>query len=422
MTTVALLNLGCAKNRIDGERILSSFRRSGYRVVDDFNRAEIIVVNTCAFIQEAKEEAIESILSMVSCKEEGRCSTLVVAGCFSQRYRQQITKEFPEVNLWLGTDQWEQEFAGYFKSRVTKSFDRILCAPFSTQYLKISEGCSQMCSFCAIPSIRGPFRSRLAEDCIAEAQWLEHQGVRECILVSQDTTSYGKDRNTSLSRLLEQLLAKTTISWIRLMYLFPGRIDDSLLQLIAGEPRICSYFDIPFQHISDRILKSMKRRPLSKGIHELIDRIRKYVPDATLRSSFILGYPHETARDFKELLSFVETTRFDRVGVFTFSPEEGTPAFGMRPRPGKSTARRRADMLMDIQRDISRQKRAGEQGWVHDVIIDRQATQKGFAWEGRTQGDAPEVDGRVFISQGNYAPGDIVPVQIIGSDDHDLFA
>ncbi|MBD3321635.1 MAG: 30S ribosomal protein S12 methylthiotransferase RimO [Chitinivibrionales bacterium] len=422
LSTIALLNLGCAKNRVDGERMLASFAECGYTIVADFKDAEIIIVNTCAFIQEAREETIESILEMASFKNSGRCRCLAVAGCFSQRYRDQAKRDLPEVDLWLSLDRWQQEFGRRFRYPVPSTFLRALQSPRATQYMKISDGCSQRCSFCAIPHIRGPFTSRTCRSCLEEARWLEEQGVRECILVSQDTTSYGVDKGLSLAHLLEQLLKHTQFPWIRLMYLYPGRVDDSLLRLIGSEPRLCSYFDIPLQHINDTILRSMKRRPGDRGIRTLIDKIRKYVDSPTLRTSFILGYPGETSREFDELLRFAEHTKFDRVGVFPFSPEEGTAAYKIRPRPRKSTALKRCERLMEMQREISADKLFHRRGQCCEVIIDGKLSMYAYAWTGRTRGDAPEIDGNVFIQNGNYRPGDIVTVSIAGSDDHDLYA
>jgi ribosomal protein S12 methylthiotransferase len=417
MPTVALHNLGCSKNQIDGERMLAHFSGSGFTVTQDFREADIIIVNTCAFIREATQEAIHEILHMAEYKSKGKCKTLAVAGCFSQRYGAEAKKDMPEVDVWLGVHDWPKALKRRFHTPVAPSFERQLFPPSATQYLKIAEGCSHRCSFCAIPGIRGAYASRPGHDVIAEARWLESHGVKECILVSQDTSEYGRDRSSSLVRLLEKLLAQTGFPWIRLMYLHPQRVDDEFLRLVAQEHRLLPYFDIPLQHISDDILVSMKRRPLSQGIRGLIERIRTIVPDAAIRTTFIVGYPGETARQFNELLKFVEWARFERCGVFPFSPEQGTPAYSMKKRPRNRTVASRCDEIMAVQADVSRQISASRIGATLDVIIDSR-TKTG--WEARSKWDAPEVDGTVLVTGGNPAVGSIVPVTIVSSREYDL--
>jgi ribosomal protein S12 methylthiotransferase len=418
MPAVALHNLGCSKNQIDGERILAYCACAGFTVTEDFRTADLIIVNTCSFIREATQEAIHEILESALYKSKGKCTTLAVAGCFSQRFREEAKKDFPEVDLWLGVHDWPDILQQRFKTSCAPSFVRKLSAPFATQYLKIAEGCSHGCSFCAIPAIRGKFASRPASEIVAEALWLESQGVKECILVSQDTTQYGKDRDSSLVRLLEDLILKTGFPWIRLMYLHPRLVTDDLLRLVAQEARLVPYFDIPLQHISDDILLSMKRRPLSEGIRSLVGRIRTTVPNAAIRTTFIVGYPGETTRRFNELLKFVEWVRFERCGVFPFSPEQGTAAYSLKKRPRNAVVAARCDELMALQAGISREICATRVGSTIDVIIDRR-TDSG--WEARTVWDAPEVDGTVLITGGNPAVGSIVPVEIVSSREYDLF-
>jgi ribosomal protein S12 methylthiotransferase len=417
MPAVALHNLGCSKNQIDGERILAYCASAGFTVTEDFRAADLIIVNTCSFIREATQEAIHEILETALYKSKGTCTTLAVAGCFSQRFRGEAKRDFPEVDLWLGVHDWPDILQQRFKTSLAPSFVRKLSAPFATQYLKIAEGCSHCCSFCAIPAIRGKFASRPAAEIVAEALWLESHGVKECILVSQDTTQYGKDRDSSLVRLLENLIANTSFPWIRLMYLHPQLVTDDLLCLFSQEARLVPYFDIPLQHISDDILLSMKRRPLSHGIRALVGRIRTIVPDAAIRTTFIVGYPGETARHFNELLNFVEWARFERCGVFPFSPEQGTAAFSLKKRPRNAVVAARSDELMALQAGISREICATRVGSTLDVIIDR-STDSG--WEARTVWDAPEVDGTVLITGGNPAVGSIVPVEIVSSREYDL--
>ena len=430
--SVAIQNLGCSKNLIDGERILALFARSGFRIIDDPSFANVIVVNTCAFIKEATQEAVDTILEMAELKKTGRCETLIASGCFSQRYRDKAKKELPEVDFWAGVDDWEDVLPRLIdnipintaNSNINRQddFRRILSEPLSTQYLKIAEGCSHGCSFCVIPSIRGKFKSRGIDDILRESDWLYKQGVKELILVAQDTSFYGRDIGTNLAALLESLLKGTDFQWIRMMYLHPKFVSDGLLNLIAAEPRICPYFDIPLQHISDPILTAMNRTPLSAGIRELIERIRKTVPGATLRSSFIVGFPGETEKEFGELRDFIQSASFDKLGLFPYSPEEGTAAYPLRPRPRAPTVRKRCEELMSIQREISRNLLEAKVGADVDVIIDRISDDPDFNYEGRTKGDAPEVDGRVFVSSGSFEIGQIARMRVVGVNDYDIFA
>jgi ribosomal protein S12 methylthiotransferase len=411
MPKVALLNLGCAKNQIDGERILHLFRHAGYTVTEDFTAADIIVANTCAFIREAQEEAIESILTLAAYKKQGRCRTFIVSGCFSERYRGEVKNKFPEVDLWTGVHDWETLFRREL---------RVDAVSLHVQYLKIAEGCSHGCTYCAIPHIRGSFKSRTVSGIIEEARWLEDRGVRELILVAQDSSFYGRDSGGTLARLVETLLAATDFPWLRLMYLHPAYVGKDLLRLFATEKRLCQYFDIPLQHIADPILKAMNRRPLSGAIRELLFQIRETVTDACLRTTFILGFPGETNRDFRQLVGFVEEMRFDKLGVFPYSPEQGTRAFLLKPRPRDSTAARRCEEIMALQREISASKLASRIGSSVEVIVDGPSDDPGFSSTGRSRHDAPEVDGKVFIKE-NIAPGTITMVKITSASDHDLY-
>lgn len=421
LKSVALVNLGCSRNVVDGEQILQHFERSGYTVAKDPATADIIVVNTCAFIQEAKQEAIDTIIRMAQFKKTGHCQVLVVTGCFAQRYKTQGAKAIPEVDIWAGIKDWPAKFKKRFGTETKTSFHRSLTGTIASQYLKIAEGCLHRCSFCAIPAIRGKFISRPVSEIIAEANWLESQGVKECILVSQDTSCYGRDIDNSLAGLLKTLVSSTDFPWIRLMYLHPDHIDDSLLDIIAREPKLCPYFDIPLQHIDDAILTSMKRRPLSSGIKNLIKRIRTAVPDATIRTSFIIGYPGESDDQFSRLVDFIEETRFDKIGIFPFSPEEGTAAFDLPDRPDAELVRERCEQLMLVAQEISSELLATRVSQTMQVIIDRPSEFAEFAFEGRTQRDAPEVDGHVWIRDPNHKIGDIVSCTITDSGDYDLY-
>jgi ribosomal protein S12 methylthiotransferase len=421
MSTLALYNLGCSKNMIDGERIAHLFTGAGYTIVPEFIEAEVIVVNTCAFIREAQEEAIEAILESSSFKKGGRCRYLIVSGCFSERYRNKVRSMFPEVDLWVGVHDWAGLLKAQLKPARVSPFKRELSGPAATQYLKIAEGCSHACSYCAIPMIRGNFRSRPIPDIMQEAQWLETQGVRELIIVAQDTSFYGKDIGSSLTGLLEKLLGSTTFPWIRLMYLHPAHVEPALLRLFAFEKRLCPYFDMPLQHIADPLLKSMNRTPLSKGIRSLVETIRSTVPGIALRSTFVLGFPGESEAHFKELVRFVEETKFDRLGVFPWSPEEGTAAYSLPRRPRTATVTRRCETLMLVQREISRAALAARAGSVTEVMVEGASEDPSFAFQGRTRFDAPEVDGKVFIKSTKCVPGTIAEVKITSSGDYDLF-
>lgn len=422
MKKVALYNLGCSKNVIDGERILHLFKSGGFEITEDFNTAQIIVVNTCAFIREAQEEAIETILEAASKKENGICQTVIVSGCFSERYRDKVAKEFPEVDLWVGVNDWEQLLPKLYNQSNPVSFERVLSGLPASQYIKIAEGCSHRCSFCVIPDIRGPFKSKQPQSIIDEAKWLYQKGVKELILVAQDSSFYGRDYGSDLTSLLETLLRETEFHWIRCMYLYPAFVNNNLLQLIAKEERLCSYFDIPLQHISEKILKSMNRTPLTKDLYKLIEQIRSTVKDASIRSSFILGYPGETEQDFKELIDFIEFAKFDKLGVFPFSAEKGTKAFDMKPKPKSSTATRRCEEIMLLQRDISREILESKIGSSLEVIVDNISDDPDFNYEARSQFDAPEVDGKVLVTSGDIDIGTFSKVKIIGSSDYDLFA
>jgi len=427
--TFTFRNLGCAKNVVDGETMMAHLQAMGLRMVENPSRAHVIIVNTCAFIHEAKEEAIEEILQMSQWKKRGQCRLLAVAGCFSQRYRTQARSLMPEVDVWLSLSNWKEEL----RRRLAETAPAPAASPVpprrltglvATQYLKIADGCSHRCSFCAIPFIRGPYHSRPAASIIKEAQWLESRGARECILVSQDTTYYGRDKNYSLVKLLEKLLAATSFPWIRLMYLHPRRLDRGLLRLIASEPRLCPYFDMPLQHSADPILRSMRRAPLSRDVRRLIETIRSTVAGAVLRTTFIVGYPGETEAHFKDLIRFTEWARFEKLGVFAYSAEEGTAAAGMPHRVPHAVACRRRDTLLEIQRGISRSILAALRQTVAPVIVDRvvPSGRRGWNGEGRTRGDAPEVDGIVRIRGSGFSAGDIISVRITGNSDYDLDA
>ena len=421
MKKLYLCNLGCSKNFVDGDTIAGFLLKNGFVMTNVTEEADAIIVNTCSFIEQATQEAINTILEHAP-RKSGDCK-LIVSGCFSERYGEKVAKDFPEVDLWLTTRNWQEELTKYYGfAEMTKSFERILSEPKHTQYIKISDGCSHHCSFCIIPKIKGNFKSIPAEKILEEAIWLEKQGVRELIVVSQDTSFYGRDIGTNLTNLLKSLLDKTNFRWIRLMYLYPSFVDDEFLDFVAKNSRVLPYFDIPFQHISDDILKSMKRKGKASDLYGLVERIRRKVPDAVVRTAFILGYPNEKVKDFRELCDFVQWAKFDKMGVFPYSAEEGTAAALLPNRPTNRTVQKRIAELMEIQKEISREKQEARVGQTIEVIVDRVSDFEEYNFECRSTADAPEVDGRVFLLDGDADIGDFLEVEIVDCDDYDLIA
>jgi ribosomal protein S12 methylthiotransferase len=417
------LNLGCSKNVVDGESIIAFMELAGWQLTQSPASASFIIVNTCAFIETARTEAVNEILEMSLFKNNGQCRTLAVAGCFSQRYCKDASRSMPEVDIWLSLTNWKQELTDYlnFAQISSKSETRHLTGLAATQYLKIAEGCSHKCAFCAIPLIRGSFRSRPIQSVIDEAKWLENRGVRECILVAQDSSCYGRDSGTSLVKLIEKILASTSFEWIRVMYLYPAFVSNELLSLFAGEKRICPYFDMPLQHSSDEILTAMRRRPGHMDTRKLIERIRTVVTDAAIRTTFITGFPGETEKHFAHLVEFVKWARFDKMGVFTYSPEKGTASYEFSKRPKPSTALRRSETLIEIQREISASILSSRKNSIIPVIIDSSAGKAGKqTCIARTRRDAPEVDGTVKVLQCKSRPGNIIRVRITATSDYDM--
>ena len=421
MKKLFLCNLGCSKNFVDGDTIAGFLCKNGFEMTQNSTEADAIIVNTCSFIEQATQEAINTILEFAPHKSE-ECK-LIVSGCFSERYKEKVAKDFPEVDLWLSTKNWQKELNNFYNFQDnTASFERILSEPKHTQYIKISDGCSHRCSFCVIPKIKGDFNSESPEKIIEEAIWLEKQGVKELIVVSQDTSFYGRDINTNLTKLLQKLLEKTNFRWIRTMYLYPSFVVDEFLDFVAKNPRIVPYFDIPLQHISDDILKSMGRKTKSTDLYKLVEKIRVKVPNAVIRTAFILGYPGEKNKDYKELCEFVKWAKFDKMGVFPFSPEEGTKAAKLENRPTNCTTQKRITEIMEIQKEISREKQEAKIGQKIEVIVDCVSDFEEYNFECRSKGDAPEVDGRVFLLDGDANIGDFLEVEIVDCDDYDLVA
>lgn len=439
---VHMVSLGCPKNRVDSEVMVGLIQDEGeFEMVADVDQADIVVVNTCGFIEAAKEESVDTIMEMVGRKNSGALDRVVVSGCLSQRYSGELEAEIPELDAILGTKTFtaiNQALKGELAEKtyvqpgsfiMDHEVARTNTIRGGTAYLKIAEGCSRNCSFCIIPTIRGPQRSRTIDDVVAEAQRLGRSGVNEIILVAQDMTSYGidldpRENRDYLVRLLRRLEAEATeVDWVRLLYMYPWNFTDELLEMFATSDRILPYIDMPLQHISSRLLKSMRRNIKRERQRELIARIRD-VDDMVLRTTFIVGYPGETEEDFQELYDWVAEVEFDRVGVFTYSPEQGTKAAELGDQLPEHVKEERREALMLLQSEISRKKNEAWVGDVTDVIVDGISEEHELVFEGRHYGQAPEIDGVTYLSfehGGDYpTPGDIVEVQIDQATEYDL--
>jgi len=432
--TVCLVSLGCPKNLVDSEVILGLLAKEGHPLTTDPSKGEVIIVNTCSFIQDATQEAIDTILKLAPYKKEGRCRLLIVSGCLPQRYGKTLEQELPEVDLFVGTGSFQKIPNLIAKAGKRKSYlsgqtflyndqtPRVLSTPSFTAYLKIAEGCSRTCTFCTVPAIRGPYRSRRIYSILKEAERLADRGGKELILIAQDTTIYGEDLRdgTSLERLLKELIRIDGLRWIRILYAYPtsGRFTDRLLQLIGQEEKICSYLDLPIQHIDDEILRRMGRRSKGQEIRDLIQRIRTFVPGIALRTSLIVGFPGERESPFKALLRFVEEAQFDHLGAFKYSPEEGTPAFKLSNPVPEEVKEERLKTLMQAQKKISLKKYRRMVGRNITVLVEGMDQQKG-SLRGRIQTQAPEIDGCVFL-KGKALPGDWVEARITQALPYDL--
>ncbi len=435
MYKVAMVSLGCPKNQVDAEKMLALLKKGGLEITSAEADADVIIVNTCGFIESAKAEAIENILEASRYKEDGKCKALVVTGCLAERYRDDITEEIPEVDICVGlgsngkiAEIVKKAIAGkkqnYYgeKTDFDLSGERILGGMPYTAYLKVGEGCDNCCSYCAIPKIRGRMRSRTIEDCVAEAKTLARGGVTELIVVAQDTTAYGTDLygEPKLPELLTELCKVEGLHWIRTLYTYPEKITDKLLDVIAREEKLVNYLDIPIQHINDDILKKMNRKGDKKSVSDVIDRIREKIPDVTLRTTLITGFPSETEEQFSELAEFVKEKRFEHLGCFTYSPEEGTAAALMENQIDEQVKQDRCDNIMETQALISASRNAEKVGQVTEVLIE--------GWDdyikcyfGRAPWDAPEIDGKVFfMAHKPLKIGQYVKVRINDCLDYDL--
>ena len=434
---VSMVSLGCPKNLVDAEVMLGCLPSDEYEITTNEREADIIIVNTCSFIKEAKQESIDTILDLADRKHDARCSLLVVTGCLPQRYQEELGAELPEVDIFIGTGEYPRIAEILAEKRDTPGqlryvgdpnfvFDpdlpRLNSSPAYTAYLKIAEGCSNCCSYCVIPSLRGALRSRPFEQVMKEARELVAGGVKEINLIAQDITAYGKDlaENTTLEVLLAELVKIDGLQWIRLLYAYPDGITDELIRLIRDEEKICKYIDIPLQHISDPVLKRMGRRGGETEIRRLIGRLRSAVPDLAIRTSLIVGFPGESDDDYQRLVQFVEEARFDRLGVFCYSREEGTPAAEMEEQITERVKRQRYKKLMKVQARVSFKQNRRLIGTVEQVLVEGYSDETDLLLKGRSSRQAPDIDGLVYITAGTANVGDIVPVRVTDSSDYDI--
>jgi len=415
--TIEYLSLGCDKNLVDTERILANLKNLGFKVVSPGKGAEILLITTCGFIQPAKQESIEQILLACERKERGEIEKLVVAGCMVELNLEELKKEIPEVDLWIKFSDLEQlpkkiQSLSSVKNKAgLRSAPRFLTTPKHLSYLKISEGCDRGCRFCIIPSIRGRFHSEPLDKLIEEAKFLEKSGVKELNLVAQDLCDYGKDIGSSLVELIERLLDETEIPWLRLFYLNPEGVTDELLELIASEKRICKYIDLPFQHISERVLKAMGRRARERQIRALISKIKKQIPEVCLRGTALVGFPGEREDDFRELKNFVEEVEFDWLGVFCFSAETEAEASCFPDQVPESVKMCRKEELENLWQELAEEKNSGKIGKTFEVLVDSKSD-LGYSYQGRSQFQAYELDGLIQL-KGRFKTGNFYMVRIV---------
>ncbi len=433
---ILFISLGCDKNLVDTEVMLGLLASRGYEMTDDETEADIIVINTCCFIHDAKEESIQNILDMAEYKKEGKVKALIVTGCLAERYRQEILDEIPEVDEVLGTTAYDKILDAVDRalegrhSVILSDLDalplpdtkRLVTTGGHFAYMKIAEGCDKHCTYCIIPKIRGNFRSVPMERLIREAEYLAEQGVKELILVAQETTLYGKDLygEKSLHKLVRELCKVSGIQWIRILYCYPEEITDELIRVMKEEKKVCHYLDLPIQHASDAILKRMGRRTTKQELKDIIGKLRREIPDICLRTTLITGFPGETEEQHEELAEFVDEMEFDRLGVFTYSPEEGTPAASMQDQIDEEVKEERQAELMELQQEIAFDNAEGMVGREVLVMIEGKVAEEN-AYVGRTYRDAPNVDGLIFINTDEeLLSGDFARVKVTGALDYDL--
>ena len=429
-----MVSLGCPKNTVDSERVMGDLASSGFKLTQNDKDADVIIVNTCGFIESAKKESVDTILEMARHKTEGNCKQLIITGCLAERYGQELLDEIPEIDHMLGVGQYPQlkniieevdplsrnhvaTPAEYYESYT----DRLLTTAFYTAYLKISEGCSNRCAFCIIPKMRGPMRSRSPESILAEAEHLALKGVKELNLISQDTTMYGFDlgMKDGLVRLLAEMAKVEKLQWIRLLYCYPTFLSSEMIEFIASEPKVCSYIDVPLQHTHDEMLKRMKRQETEDGVRRMLDEIRLKIPNVALRTTFITGFPGETETHFQHTVRFLSEVEFDHVGIFTYSDEEGTTAFEYPNRVPQEVKEERRNILMEFQKEIALRKNQARVGKVEQVLVEG-FDPENYLMTGRLTSQAPDIDGQVILEKCEAEPGEIIPVRINQVVDYDL--
>jgi ribosomal protein S12 methylthiotransferase len=444
MNKVGFVSLGCPKNLVDSEVMMGQLKQNGYQITADASDADTVVVNTCGFIDSAKKESIEAILEAARLKTEGKATRLVVAGCLVERYRDELKAEMPEVDAFIGTSQINDILTVCDPKTKTRSLPvvtlgnqsatylydestpRILATPSHYAFIKIAEGCDRPCAFCFIPQMRGHFRSRRFGSIVAEAHQLAEEGIKELILVAQDSSRYGEDlgKQDALASLLRELSHTDGIEWVRVMYTYPTHVSDAFLDVLATEPKAVKYLDMPLQHASQNVLKLMKRGGNRASLERLIKRVRDRVPGIAVRTTFITGFPGETEADFEELLSFVKNVEFDRVGVFTYSDEEGTPAFELANKVDPKIAGQRRARLMKEQSRISRRRNQARIGETVRVLFEGESNESDLLWQGRLETQAPDIDGCVLINDApesfDPVPGQLVDVEITEAQEYDL--
>lgn len=433
---VAIESLGCAKNLVDSEVMMGLLSQYDFELIQDQFEADIIIINTCGFIESAKQESINTIIEAGRFKEEGNCKLLVVCGCLAERYSGELLDELPEVDAVIGTGNYPEIIqiindtlkgkrivkSGDMNIKISEDLPRMLSTPSHIAYLKIAEGCDNCCTYCIIPKLRGSYRSRSMENIIEEAKKMVNQGIKEIILIAQDTTRYGIDLygEFKLSTLLKELCKIDGLKWVRLLYCYPDEISDELIQTMAQEDKICKYLDLPIQHCNNSILKKMNRKTSKEHILYIIGKLRENMPNIHLRTSLIVGFPGETEEQYEELKKFVSDVKFDRLGVFTYSQEENTPAAKLPNQISEGTKTQRQEGIMMMQKEISLQKNKGKVGNICDILIEEKVEGEDV-YIGRTEYDAPEIDGVVYLqSNQSQNPGDFVKAKIIDGLEYDL--
>ena len=439
---VGFVSLGCSKNLIDTEMMIGVFKNNGFTIVNNPQTADIIVINTCGFIEPAKEEAINTILEMAEYKKTGKCKILVATGCLVERYKEELEKALPEVDMFLKYSDYAEEkgksaeaFAKLLKQiaqdkKIEKTqldfMDRVITTGKNYAYLRIAEGCSNRCTYCAIPYIRGAFVSRKIEDILEEAEMLVKSGRREIILIAQDTSKYGVDiyKKPQLAKLLKELCKIKDLKWIRFLYTYPEDITDELIEVVKKEDKICKYFDIPIQHISDKVLKRMNRKCTGESIRKVISKLRKEIPNVVIRTTVMVGFPGETNEDFEELYNFIKETKFDKLGAFTYSKEDGTPASRLKEQIHPMTKKSRYNKIMKLQKEISKQNEQKLIGRELEILIEDISLDRKY-YIGRSYMDVPEIDGVAYVKNNNTKEdliGKYIKAKVVEVKDYDIIA